>query len=51
MVVPTAGRQSIEYILFNMDKLFTFQGAIGAAHYAFAQILVPTGMATKINLW
>ena len=49
MVVPTAGRQLIEYILFNRDKLFTFQGAIGAAYYAFAHILVPTGMGTKIK--
>ena len=49
MVVPTAGQQSNEYILFNRDKLFTFQGAIGEAHYAFAHILVPTGIATKIK--
>lgn len=49
MVVPTAERQLIEYVLSNRDKLFTFQGAIGAAHYAFAHILVCTGMATKIK--
>ena len=49
MVVPPAGQQLIEYILFNKDKLFTFQGAIDAAHYAFAHILVPTGMVTKVK--
>ena len=35
--------------MFNRDKLFTFQGAISAAHYAFAHSLVSTGMATKIK--
>ena len=29
--------------------MFTFQGAISAAHYAFAYSLVSTGMATKIK--
>ena len=49
MVVPTAGQQLIDYILFTRDKVFSFQGAIGAAHYGLAHILVPTGMATKIK--
>ena len=49
VVIPTAGRQLIKYILFNRDKLFTFQGTIGAAHYGFAHILVSTGMTTKIK--
>ena len=43
------GDSRLSIILFNRDKLFTFQGALGAAHYAFANILVPTGMATKIK--